>query len=75
MLEQIIKLFEEVLERDPGSVSADDIFRDYEEWDSLAYLSLISAIDETYGIVIIRDDFAKLRSIAEVSQFIQAAQA
>jgi len=71
MLEQIIKLFEEVLERDPGSVSADDIFRDYEEWDSLAYLSVIAKIDEDFRILIPRDEFKMILTARQLAEYLE----
>ena len=58
----------EALERD--SVKPDDEFRDYEEWDSMAYLSVIAMIDDNYDIVIPGEEFEKLNKILDIYKYI-----
>lgn len=41
---------EEILDSAPGSVSDASIVQDQEGWDSVAALSLIAMIDESYGV-------------------------
>lgn len=65
MEKQFIELFKEAIDR-TDSVALGDRFREYEEWSSLAYLSVISMIDETYDVVIEGNDFKKLNTIGEV---------
>ncbi len=72
MLEQIIAMFEEILEMDPGTVKADDEFREYEGWNSLAYLSVIAKIDEDHLIVIPREEFKALRTVGALAEYIEA---
>jgi len=71
MLSNIIKMFEEILERDTGTINAHDEFREYEEWDSLAYLSVIAKIDEDYHFVIPRDEFQKIRTIKDLTNYLE----
>ena len=71
MLSNIIKMFEEILERDTGTINAHDEFREYEEWDSLAYLSVIAKIDEAYHFVIPRDEFQKIRTIEDLANYLE----
>ena len=71
MLSNIIKMFEEILERDTGTINAQDEFREYEEWDSLAYLSVIAKIDEDYHLVIPRDEFQKIRTIKDLTNYLE----
>jgi acyl carrier protein len=71
MLSNIIKMFEEILERDTGTINAHDEFREYEEWDSLAYLSVIAKIDEDYHFVIPRDEFQKIRTIEDLANYLE----
>ena len=52
-LESMLEVFERV------DINPEDEFRDYEEWDSLAYLSIIAMIDENYDIVIPGEEFSK----------------
>jgi len=72
MLDNIIKMMEEILERDQDTVKEGDEFREYDEWDSLAYLSVIAKIDEDYGMVIPREDFQKLRTIRALAEYLEA---
>lgn len=69
---KFINLFAEVLELEGehGLIDA-TIFRDLEEWDSLAYLSVIAMIDEEYDIVIEGNDFKKLITIGDLTSEIQ----
>ena len=71
MLSKIIAMFEEILERDAGTINAQDEFREYDEWDSLAYLSVIAKIDEDYHCVIPREDFQKIRTIEDLANYLE----
>jgi acyl carrier protein len=57
-----------VFERD--DIDPDDEFRDYEEWDSMAYLSLIAMIDDNYDIVIPGEEFGNLNKIIDIYNYI-----
>lgn len=74
MLTKIIELFEDILERDPGSVNENDEFREFDEWDSLAYLSVIAKVDEDYGLVIPREDFQKIRTVGQLAGYLSEKQ-
>ncbi|NLA13828.1 MAG: acyl carrier protein [Tissierellia bacterium] len=71
MLQQIINLFAEILEKNPDELNPNDEFREYEEWDSLAYLSVIAKIDEDYHLVIPRDEFQKIRTIKDLTNYLE----
>jgi acyl carrier protein len=60
--DQFIELFAEALERD-GEIRMVDEFRNYPEWSSITYLSLIAMMDEEYGVQIEEEDFRKLRTV------------
>ena len=70
MDKKIIELLEEVLELDEGSVKLADKFRDYDEWDSLAYLGVVADIDNEFDIVIPREEFQKLITVQDLTNFI-----
>lgn len=61
-MEKFIKNFSEALERE-GEIKMDDEFRNYDEWSSIAYISVIAMMDEEYGIQIEEADFKKLRTV------------
>lgn len=71
MLNTVITLLEEILERDPGSIDVQDEFREYDEWDSLAYLSVIAKVDEDYKLVIPREDFQKIRTVQALADYLK----
>jgi acyl carrier protein len=58
--------FADTIDRDEALIKAEDIFRDYEEWDSIALLSLVAMLDENYGVNIPRDIFEKLQTIQDL---------
>ena len=67
-MEQFIERLVEVFERE--DIDPEDEFRDYEEWDSLAFLSIIAMIDDHYDIVIPGEEFAKLDKIIDIYNYI-----
>ncbi len=58
--------FKEVLEIEDREIALDDVFRDYDEWDSLVQLSLIAMLDEEFKVEIEEDDFNKLITVGEL---------
>jgi len=44
----------------------------YDEWDSLAYLAIIAAIDDKFNLVIPIDDFRQLRTVKSVAEYVQS---
>ncbi len=58
--------FAEAIDRDEALIKAEDFFRDYEEWDSIALLSLVAMLDEEYSVNIPKDIFEKLQTIQDL---------
>lgn len=65
MMEKFIELFAEALDREE-EIKMEDEFRDYAEWSSITYLSVIAMMDEEYATQIEQDEFQKLRTVADV---------
>jgi acyl carrier protein len=63
---KFIELFKETLEIEDREINKSDKFREYPEWDSLAFLSVIAMIDEEYDIVIEGNDFKQLITVGEL---------
>ncbi len=63
---KFLDLFKEVLEIEGKEISLEDEFREYDEWDSLAYLSVIAMLDDEFEIVIETEDFKKIRTVGEL---------
>jgi len=70
-MEEFVRNLAELLERDVGNINPDDLFRDYEEWDSLAMLGLGAMVDENYDMVIPRKEFEKMNTVKELFEYIQ----
>lgn len=72
MKDKFLDVFKEALEADDKDVKLSDSFRDYEEWDSLAQLSLIAALDEEFGVEIEDADFQKLITVDDLLKAVEA---
>lgn len=64
--DKFINKFKEALEIEDRTISLSDKFRDFEEWDSLAFLSIIAMIDEEYDVIIKGEEFKTLETIEDI---------
>lgn len=71
MKTKFLEMITEVFEIEDKTLAMEDNFRDYDEWDSLARLSLISEIDDVYDIVIEDEVFKTLLSLNDLYLEIQ----
>lgn len=56
----------DIFEIEDRSINFQDTFRDYPEWSSLTYLSLIAFFDQEYNIQIEEEYFNKLITIEDL---------
>ena len=66
MEKEFIAKLKEILEIEDRELNLTDEFRTYDEWDSLAYLSVIALFDEEYDIQIEEAEFKKLRTVGDL---------
>lgn len=71
MNENFLKQFAELLEMTDRMPALNDVFRDYDEWNSLAYLSLIAMIDEDYDVQIESSEFKTLITVGDILESIK----
>ena len=64
-MDNFIEKFAEAIERD-GEIKMEDNFREYDEWNSLAYLSIIAFMDEEYGVQIEEEEFKQLKTVQDL---------
>lgn len=64
-MEKFIEKFAEAIERE-GEIKMEDEFRNYDEWSSIAYLSVIAFMDDEYDTQIEEADFKKLRTVQDI---------
>lgn len=72
MQDKFIELVKEVLEIEDREVSLQDNFKDYDEWDSLANLSLVAMIDDEFGVVIDNQKFKNMTTLQELYDEVKA---
>lgn len=63
MKEKFIEKFKEALDADSKDIRLEDRFRDYDEWDSLRYLSVIAMIDSEFDVIIETSEFKKIETV------------
>lgn len=66
-----IEQLKDVFEIEDREIQLSDNFRDYDEWDSLANLSLIAMIDEEYGVVIPNSEFKEINTVGQLLEEIK----
>ncbi len=70
-----IEKFREILEITDKELLLSDKFREYEEWSSLVFLTLIAMIDEEFEVIIEGKDFKQLETVGDIIQAIKERQA
>jgi acyl carrier protein len=63
MQEKFLQLFKETLDIEDKDVQMSDEFRAYDEWDSIANLSVIAMIDDEYDVVIENSEFKNIKTL------------
>lgn len=64
-MEKFIEKFAEAIERE-NEIKMEDNFRDYDEWSSIAYLSVIAMMDEEYDTQIEEAQFKQLKTVQDL---------
>lgn len=71
MEQKFFDLLKEAIEIEDHDVNMEDLFREYPEWSSLAYLSIIAMLDEEYDVQIEEAEFRKLHTVGDLYNAIQ----
>jgi acyl carrier protein len=72
MKTQFIEKLAEILEIEVDNISTDSNFRELDNWDSLASLSLSAMINEDFDITIPRTEFEKLITVDDLISYIKS---
>jgi len=70
-MDEFLNLVADILNREENSISFQDDFREYNEWDSLAALSFLAMINEEYDVIISRRDFDDMITLEQIYQYIE----
>ena len=68
-IEKFAEIFDDV---DPASLSGETKFRELDDWDSIAGLSVIGMVDEEYGVTFNADDMKACQTIEDLYNRVQA---
>lgn len=66
MKEKVIALIEEILKVPAGTVTEETMIEDVEQWDSLAHVMIIGALEERLGISIPLEEAIELTGMKEL---------
>lgn len=64
-IKEFVEKFAEAIERE-DEIKMEDEFRNYDEWSSIAYLSVVVLMDEEFDVQMELADFKKLRTVQEL---------
>lgn len=66
MQNKYLSAIKEVLEIEGREITLNDVFRDFDEWDSLSRLSLIAMLDDEYEVEIEEETFKTLITLGDL---------
>lgn len=64
--QEFLNALEEILELDENTLKGDEVLMDIEQWDSLAFLSVIAMADEHFDIVIQGDKLEEINTVGDL---------
>ena len=64
-IKDFIEKFAEAIDRE-DEIKMEDNFRDYDEWSSIAYLSIIAMMDDEYNVQLEEAEFKKLKTVQDM---------
>ena len=71
MEKKFVEQLKDILEMENVEVKLEDKFRDYENWDSMAALSVIAMIDDEFGVVINGEDFREMNTVGDLIEAVK----
>lgn len=70
-IQTFIEKFAEAVDVDASVLAAETEFRNLDEWDSVAYISVIAMMDEEYDIQIEMAQFKQLKTLGAIAAYIE----
>nr|WP_320126429.1 acyl carrier protein [uncultured Shewanella sp.] len=69
--QEFLNKLEDILELDNNTLQGDEALIDIEQWDSLAFLSVIAMADEHFDIVIQGDKLEQIKTVNDLVALVQ----
>lgn len=66
MKDKVLRLIEEILQAPEGAITPETKIADVEEWDSLAHVMIIGALEERLGVEIPLDEAVEITCVQEI---------
>jgi len=71
----LIAMLAECLEIEPAALSPETEIESVEEWTSIAWLTIMARVDESWGVEMSASDIRKWRTVREVLDYLKQAKA
>ncbi len=68
----IIEIFQDILDVKKGTVSLKTISADFDQWDSVATVNIIIALEEEFGIKFKLEDIQTVKTVQDFVELVQA---
>jgi len=72
MRDALVQLFAEVLEVDPADLNDDSSHDNVKQWDSLAAMRLVAAIEERFNVRLSTREIMKMSTIGRARKTLQS---
>ena len=69
-METLYEELREILEVD--QVNSDQVLSDFENWDSLAALSLVASVSANYGVTLSRGDLRQVTTVGDLENLVRS---
>ncbi|EAJ5681824.1 acyl carrier protein [Campylobacter lari] len=63
---EMIQALEDILMLNPGELKEDSVLKDYEDWDSLAFLNLMALFDSKFNMNITSEEISSLKTVNDI---------
>lgn len=70
-VQEFIEKFADAIDIEATGLTADTEFRTLDDWDSVAYISVIAMMDEEYDIQIEMPTFKTLKTLGAIAEYIE----
>ena len=71
-MNELLEMLAEVMDLEEGTLTADTVLADLEEWDSLSKLSLMAEAKKKYGKRISADEMAGFITAKDICEYLLA---
>ena len=69
---KIIEIFQDILDIENGKINLNSTPKDIEEWDSIATINIIIAIEDEFGIKFKLKDIQDAKSVKDFLELVKA---